>query len=181
MRVADRVVVAALVLVAVVASCVVGYAQTWVVAPPRPDPTLWYARQNAVFMAVDAPSESGAYGYTDSYFAGWAFNCNGSQPEIIVWQFDPVSGIFPGIPGYKPYREAQVVTGLYRPDVAAAYAGLPCDLTTHSGWHVYFPGGMPTGVQAYFVQAYSAGGTWNPTTGEWRDASHHKPFFVIVR
>ncbi len=143
-------------------------------AASSPTPTLWYADQNAVFMNVDTPTP-GAWGASADGFGGWGFDCNGWPPTVIVLRYDQTTA------QYVRVMDVVVSNGLYRPDVAAAYAGLPCVVTPFSGWQVAFPSGLPKGPQAYIVELYSPGGTWNPYTGQIVPATAYRQFAVVVQ
>lgn len=136
---------------------------------------------NQVYMHVDHPGP-GLDGIVwlkrPFYIAGWAFNCNGSKPEISVWMYDPNEPLNGG--AFVRVRDVQVYTGGYRSDVAAAYAGTPnCQVSPYAGFYVILPSQPTAGSHAIVVQAWSSGGHWE--AGVWKSASAHQTFFAIVR
>lgn len=168
------------------ASVVVLLLAAWAWVSPAHAQDLWYPQQNQVFIAIDlvepalvVPPDQGFQqptGWvfrTGTYLAGWAFNCNGTPPDISLWRYDTATGGVVRVP-------AVVTTGLSRPDVAAAYAGLPCTVTSSAGWHLYPTEPLPLGPQYLLVQGWASGGTWHPVTGLPIPASRWADRFVVI-
>lgn len=157
-------------------------------ALPASAQEIWYPNQNQVFITIDHPPRniprSLEYGVVEQmgwwwqtagsfYLSGWAFNCNGSAPLLTLWRYDTAMEELVQVP-------ATVYTGLYRPDIPPAYAGVPCTVTAYGGWAIYPTVPLPLGPQYLTVHGYSEGGTWNPNPPYWFIvASRYDDRFII--
>lgn len=148
-------------------------------------PNIYYSNQNQVIMNMDLPANAslelpeyqpvqGAWVFsTGLYFAGWAFNCNGTPPVLSLQEWDVATNTFVDIP-------AVITTGIHRPDVAAAFAAWPCTVSAYSGWHAHTTTPLSPGIHYILVKGYAPGGTYVPGTGMIQPAGGYAQRFVVV-
>lgn len=97
-----------------------------------------HAQTPALMANVDMPYQGAFVSAYDFYLAGWGFECTSGSliDHLDVWYY---------VGDIPVYATGDIVIGVYRPDVYAAYYPA-CAVQGVEGWHWYFSSPPPLGA-----------------------------------